>query len=203
MLRPEKTFTYTEPVGTIEGNIIDRLLMLVRQQETNEAEKIEIETLSALLPTVHQERITVAQCNGLASAKYQALVREATDFFTEQTGLPLPLPKVNDKPIELNTEQNNILNYAFKAAASLAATTKFEVREAKVVVDVDGVQFDDANEWKAVKIPVEYNSIANWVDNCPAVLQDKWSYEAYETNGDLWRRRDDDITKNFAAVSGS
>lgn len=204
MLRPEKTFIYTEPVSTLHGNIIDRLLMLLRQAETTDEERAEIDSLTGLLPIVHQERITVAQCNGLALAKYQTFVQEARDFFTEQTGLTLPLPKKTDgEPIDLDAEQNNLLNYAFKAAAALAATARFETREARVIVDADGVSFDDGNEWKPIKIPTEYNSVTNWVNNCPGVLQDKWGYEAYETNADLWRRGNDEITKNFAAVSVS
>lgn len=204
MIRPEKSFIYTEPISTIEGNVIDRLLVLLRQAETTDDEKTEIETLTGMLPTVRQERITVAQCNGLALAKYQAQESNARDLFTERTGLSLPLPKKeNGEPIDLDADQVALLNYAFKAAAAIASTTKFEIRDASVIVDANGVSFDDANEWKSVKLPAEYGSVASWVDNCPAVLQDKWSYEAYETNADLWRRGNDEIAKNFAAVSAS
>lgn len=205
MLRTQFSLTYTLSAGIIETDTIDRMIALCRQPERTPEQAQTLETLQDNLPTVEQIRITVATVNGLQNARYSALYRQATEYFTEQTGLPLPLPKeVNEDgeevSITLDDEQDAILSVAFGAAGALAATVKYETRETRPIVSAAGMKFEDV-EWAVSQVPSEIATVAGWVENCPATLQTAWSNKAFDANPSLWRKKSDEAAKNFDAVS--
>jgi hypothetical protein len=138
-------------------------------------------------------RITVAQCNGLMSAKYNRMTVDARDFFVEQSGLTLPYEGA------LTAEQVDIRNAAFDAAAALAATVKFEQRTTKPLITADGIAYEDS-EW-VEGLPDELATVAGFVLECPDTLRDAWVTRAYDANPNLWRRSTDETAKNFGAVS--
>ena len=208
MLGLENQFIYTSDISLQDSPIVERIMALLSQAERSEDETAEVETLALALPTVTQARITVAQCTEYANAKYSALARDARDFFTEETGVALPLPKVkNEDGTEsdgkMSEEQYILLNSLFSAAASIAATVKFETRETKPIVTADSVTFDDSPAWTGSKILPEYRTVEGWALRCPSVLQQAWTYRAHNANPELWQRRDDAISKNFGAVSAN
>ena len=133
MLRPTYEFTYTSALSYVEDSAINRLIALSKKEDQSEEEKQAVAELIDFIPEVTQVRITVAQCNGLMSAKYNRMTVDARDFFVEQSGLTLPYEGA------LTAEQVDIRNAAFDAAAALAATVKFEQRTTKPLITADGI----------------------------------------------------------------
>lgn len=214
MLRTTYTLTYTSATSMFETATIDQMVELSRQKNRSKQQNEALEQLQHALSSATQIRITVAQVNGLQNAKYHSLTGHAREYFTEQTGYPIPLPnqvdetgeeilddKGNPKVIELEDWQEAIFHVAYNAAAALAATSKVEMREVKPTVTAEGVTFPEDGTWQEVPIPSEFATVAGWVENCPATLQDAWARKAYDANPNLWRRGGDQAAKNFDAVS--
>ena len=193
MLRPTYEFTYTSALSYVEDRAINQLIELAKKENKTEGEEKAVADLLSFIPDVTQVRITVAQCNGLMSAKYNRLTVDARDFFVEQSGLTLPHEG------ELSTEQMEIRNIAFDAAAALAATVKFEQRTTKPVITASGIDYEDS-EW-VEGLPDELSTVAGFVSECPDTLRDAWVTRAYDANPNLWRRSTDETAKNFGAVS--
>ena len=193
MLRPTYEFTYTSALSYVEDRAINQLIELAKKENKTEGEEKAVADLLSFIPDVTQVRITVAQCNGLMSAKYNRLTVDARDFFVEQSGLTLPHEG------ELSTEQKEIRNISFDAAAALAATVKFEQRTTKPVITVSGIDYEDS-EW-VEGLPDELSTVAGFVSECPDTLRDAWVTRAYDANPNLWRRSTDETAKNFGAVS--
>ena len=193
MLRPTYEFTYTSALSYVEDKAINRLIALAKKEDQSEEEKQAVAELIDFIPEVTQVRITVAQCNGLMSAKYNRMTVDARDFFVEQSGLTLPYE------VALTAEQVDIRNAAFDAAAALAATVKFEQRTTKPLVTADGIAYEDS-EW-VEGLPDELATVAGFVLECPDTLRDAWVTRAYDANPNLWRRSTDETAKNFGAVS--
>ena len=193
MLRPTYEFTYTSALSYVEDRAINQLIELAKKENKTEGEEKAVADLLSFIPDVTQVRITVAQCNGLMSAKYNRLTVDARDFFVEQSGLTIP----HDG--ELSTEQMEIRNIAFDAAAALAATVRFEQRTTKPVIAAEGIDYEDS-EW-VEGLPDELSTVAGFVSECPDTLRDAWVTRAYDANPNLWRRSTDETAKNFGAVS--
>ena len=193
MLRPTYEFTYTSALSYVEVRRIDQLIELAKKEDKTEGEENAVADLLSFIPDVTQVRITVAQCNGLMSAKYNRLTVDARDFFVEQSGLTLPHEGA------LTAEQVDIRNAAFDAAAALAATVKFEQRTTKPVITASGIDYEDS-EW-VEGLPDELSTVAGFVSECPDTLRDAWVNRAYDCNPNLWRRDTDETAKNFGAVS--
>ena len=193
MLRPTYEFTYTSALSYVEDRAINQLIELAKKENKTEGEEKAVADLLSFIPDVTQVRITVAQCNGLMSAKYNRLTVDARDFFVEQSGLTLPHEG------ELSTEQKEIRNISFDAAAALAATVKFEQRTTKPVITASGIDYEDS-EW-VEGLPDELSTVAGFVSECPDTLRDAWVTRAYDANPNLWRRSTDETAKNFGAVS--
>lgn len=195
MLRPTYEFTYTSALSYVEDRAINQLIELAKKENKTEGEEKAVADLLSFIPDVTQARITVAQCNGLMSAKYNRLTVDARDFFVEQSGLTLPFVGA------LTAEQVDIRNAAFDAAAALAATVKFEQRTTKPVIAADGIDYEDS-EW-VEGLPDELATVAGFVSECPDTLRDAWVTRAYDANPNLWRRSTDETAKNFGAVSAN
>mgnify|MGYP006328963245 FL=1 len=195
MLRPTSEFTYTSALSYVEDRAINQLIELAKKENKTEGEEKAVADLLSFIPDVTQVRITVAQCNGLMSAKYNRLTVDARDFFVEQSGLTIP----HDG--ELSTEQMEIRNIAFDAAAALAATVRFEQRTTKPVIAAEGIDYEDS-EW-VEGLPDELSTVAGFVSECPDTLRDAWVTRAYDANPNLWRRSTDETAKNFGAVSAN
>ena len=195
MLRPTYEFTYTSALSYVEDRAINQLIELAKKENKTEGEEKAVADLLSFIPDVTQVRITVAQCNGLMSAKYNRLTVDARDFFVEQSGLTIP----HDG--ELSTEQMEIRNIAFDAAAALAATVRFEQRTTKPVIAAEGIDYEDS-EW-VEGLPDELSTVAGFVSECPDTLRDAWVTRAYDANPNLWRRSTDETAKNFGAVSAN
>ncbi len=195
MLRPTYEFTYTSALSYVEDRAINQLIELAKKENKTEGEEKAVADLLGFIPDVTQVRITVAQCNGLMSAKYNRLTVDARDFFVEQSGLTLPFVGA------LTAEQVDIRNAAFDAAAALAATVKFEQRTTKPVIAADGIDYEDS-EW-VEGLPDELATVAGFVSECPDTLRDAWVTRAYDANPNLWRRSTDETAKNFGAVSAN
>ena len=195
MLRPTYEFTYTSALSYVEDRAINQLIELAKKENKTEGEEKAVADLLSFIPDVTQVRITVAQCNGLMSAKYNRLTVDARDFFVEQSGLTLPFVGA------LTAEQVDIRNAAFDAAAALAATVKFEQRTTKPVIAADGIDYEDS-EW-VEGLPDELATVAGFVSECPDTLRDAWVTRAYDANPNLWRRSTDETAKNFGAVSAN
>ncbi len=195
MLRPTYEFIYTSALSYVEDRAINQLIELAKKENKTEGEEKAVADLLNFIPHVTQARITVAQCNGLMSAKYNRLTVDARDFFVEQSGLTLPHEG------ELSTEQKDIRNFAFDAAAALAATVKFEQRTTRPIITADGIDYEDS-EW-VEGLPDELATVAGFVFECPDTLRDAWVTRAYDANPNLWRRSTDETAKNFGAVSAN
>ena len=195
MLRPTYEFTYTSALSYVEDRRINQLIELAKKEEKTESEEKAVAELLSFIPEVTQVRVTVAQCNGLMSAKYNRLTVDARDFFMEESGLDLP------HEVNLSAEQIDIRNIAFDAAAALAATVKFEQRTTKPVITANGIDYED-NEW-VEGLPDELSTVAGFVNECPDTLRDAWVTRAYDANPNLWRRSTDETAKNFGAVSAN
>ncbi len=195
MLRPTYEFIYTSALSYVEDRAINQLIELAKKENKTEGEEKAVADLLSFIPDVTQVRITVAQCNGLMSAKYNRLTVDARDFFVEQSGLTLPHEG------ELSTEQMEIRNIAFDAAAALAATVMFEQRTTKPVITASGIDYEDS-EW-VEGLPDELSTVAGFVSECPDTLRDAWVTRSYDANPNLWRRSTDETAKNFGAVSAN
>ena len=195
MIRPKYEFIYTSALSYVEDRAINQLIELAKKENKTEGEEKAVADLLSFIPDVTQVRITVAQCNGLMSAKYNRLTVDARDFFVEQSGLTLPHEG------ELSTEQMEIRNIAFDAAAALAATVMFEQRTTKPVITASGIDYEDS-EW-VEGLPDELATVAGFVSECPDTLRDAWVTRAYDANPNLWRRSTDETSKNFGAVSAN
>jgi hypothetical protein len=193
MLRPKYEFIYTSALSYVEDRAIDQLIKLAKKEDKTDTEASEVARLLEYMPEVTQVRITVAQCTGLMSTRYNRLTVDARHFFIEQSGLEMPFEG------ELSVEQNDIRNMAFDAAAAIAATEKFEQRTTKPVVTADGIDYENT-EW-IVGVPEEFKTIAGFMTECPNTLRDVWVGRAYDANPNLWRRSTDETAKNFGAVS--
>lgn len=195
MIRPKYEFIYTSALSYAEDRQINRLIALAQKEEQTEEEQNAVALLLELIPEVTQVRITVAQCNGLMSAKYNRLAIDARDFFVDFSGLTLPYEG------ELSAEQMEARHIAFDAAAALAATVRFEQRTTKPIIAAGGIDYEDS-EW-VEGLPDELATVAGFVFECPDTLRDAWVTRAYDANPNLWRRSTDETAKNFGAVSAN
>lgn len=207
-MRSHFTLTYTKSAGYAQADILQQMLAISRAPEKTTEQIEALSSLQESMPAVEQYRVTVSTVNGLQQAKYRQFWRDAVRYFTEQTGLPIPLPTVPDPknkdkeiPIEIDELQDAILQTALSAAAALAATSTFETRTATPAAGKDGVTFSSDQEWIASALPGEIATVEGWIENCPASLQSAWAQKAYDANPGMWRQANDEAAKNFDAVS--
>lgn len=192
-LRKKHTFNFVTAVSSQEESIINGLLALARKTERTEEEEKSIANLAEYIPEVKQIEITVAHCNGLMKAEFDAYRIEAIEYFAELTGIQIPYDG------ELTRKQKNIWALLINGASALASTDSCRWRNTKPVITADGIGYEDT-QWTN-GIPDEIATLSGWFNECPESLQSWWSNSAYDVNPNLWTRGNDEASKNFGAVS--